>query len=91
MKGKSWLVGLGLTALLDSIALPERGRKRREMIEEKKMDKQPPPAPTARAIGHCPTIIQIVVRPGTESLPRTIAPLDHPRKEKGGKKTCKRY
>ena len=40
------------------------------------MSKQPPPAPTASAIG--PTIIQIVGRPGTGSLPRTIAPSDHP-------------
>ena len=38
------------------------------------MSKQPPPAPTASAIGPCPTIIQI----GTGSLPRTITPPDHP-------------
>ena len=42
------------------------------------MSKQPPPAPTASAVGPCPTIIQIVGRPGTGSLPRTIAPPDHP-------------
>ena len=42
-----------------------------------KMSKQLPPAPTASAIGPCPTIIQIVGRPGTGSLPRTIAPPDH--------------
>ena len=42
------------------------------------MSKQPPPAPTASAIGPCPTIIQIVGRPGTGSLPSTIAPPDHP-------------
>ena len=42
------------------------------------MSKQPPPAPTASAIGPCPTIIKIVGRPGTGSLPRTIAPPDHP-------------
>ena len=42
------------------------------------MSTQPPPAPTASAIGPCPTIIQIVGRPGTGSLPRTIAPPDHP-------------
>ena len=35
------------------------------------MSKQQPPAPT---------IIQIVVRAGTGSLPRTIAAPDHPRK-----------
>ena len=38
------------------------------------MSKQPPPAPTASAIGPCPTIIQIVGRPVTGSLPRTIEP-----------------
>ena len=42
------------------------------------MSKQPPPAPTASAIGPCPTVIQIVGCPGTGSLPRTIAPPDHP-------------
>ena len=30
-----------------------------------KMSKQPPPAPTANAVGPCPTVIQIVGRPGT--------------------------
>ena len=43
-----------------------------------KMSKQPPPALTASAVGPCPTIIQIVGRPGTGSLPTTIAPPDHP-------------
>ena len=43
-----------------------------------KMSKPPPPAPTASAIGHCPTVIKIVGRPGTGSLPRTIASPDHP-------------
>ena len=33
------------------------------------MSKQPPPAPTASAIGPCPTVIKIVGRPGTGSLP----------------------
>ena len=33
---------------------------------------------TASTIGPCPTIIDIVGRPGTGSLPRTIAPPDHP-------------
>ena len=42
------------------------------------MSKQPPPAPTASAVGPCPTEIQIVGRPGTGSLPSTIAPPDHP-------------
>ena len=43
-----------------------------------KMSKPPPPAPTANAIGPCPTEIKIVGRPGTGSLPSTIAPPDHP-------------
>ena len=38
------------------------------------MSKQPPHAPTASAAGPCPTAIQIVGRPGTGSLPSTIAP-----------------
>ena len=38
-----------------------------------KMSKQPPPAPTASAVRPCPTVIQIVGRPGPGSLPRTIA------------------
>ena len=44
-----------------------------------KMSKPPPPAPTASAIGPCPTVIKIVGRPGTGSLPSTIASPDHPR------------
>ena len=48
-----------------------------------KMSKQPPPAPTASAVGPCPTVIQIVGRPGTGSLPSTIAPPDHPRAGRG--------
>ena len=51
------------------------------------MSKQPPPAPTASAIGLCPTIIQNVGRPGTGSLPRTIAPPDHPQEYQGKSKT----
>ena len=51
------------------------------------MSIQPPPAPTASAIGPCPTIIQIVGRPGTGSLPRTIAPPDHPVTEMKSQKT----
>ena len=43
-----------------------------------KMSIQPPPAPTESAVGPCPTVIQIVGRPGTGSLPSTIAPPDHP-------------
>ena len=47
-----------------------------------KMSKQPPPAPTASAVGPCPTVIQIVGRPDTGSLPSTIAPPDHPNQTK---------
>ena len=43
-----------------------------------KMSKPPPPAPTASAIGPCPTVIKIVGLPGAGSLPSTIAPPDHP-------------
>ena len=39
--------------------LPERGRKKGEMIDERKMTKQPLPAPTASAVGPCPSLIQI--------------------------------
>ena len=46
-----------------------------------KMSKQPPPAHTASAVAPCPTVIQIVGRPGTGSLPSTIAPPDHPLKD----------
>ena len=47
--------------------------------ESKKMSEQPPPAPTANAVGPCPTVIKIVGRPGTGSLPSTFAPPDQPR------------
>ena len=40
------------------------------------MSKQPPP--TASAVGPSPTVIQIVGRPSTGSLPSTIAPPNHP-------------
>ena len=56
----------------------KRGRKRKERIDESKMSKQPPPAPTASVVVPCPIVIKIVGRPGTESLPSTIAPPYHP-------------
>ena len=37
----------------------ETGRKKREMIDEIKVSKQPPPTPTSSTVGHCFTIIQI--------------------------------
>ena len=40
-------------------AISQRVRKKREKIDERKISKQPPPAPTASAIDPCPTIIQI--------------------------------
>ena len=41
-------------------AVSERGRKKGEKIDKPlKMSKQPQPAPTASALGPCPTIIQI--------------------------------
>ena len=59
-----WLVVLGLTAILRQYfslhrAVSQRGRKKREMVDERKMSKQPPPAATARAEGPCSTLIQI--------------------------------
>ena len=41
------------------LAVSQRVRKKREKIDERKISKQPPPAPTASAIDPCPTIIQI--------------------------------
>ena len=58
-----------------------------------KMSKQPPPAPTASAVGPCPTVIHIVGRNGTGSLPGTIASPDQPPpppKKKKKKKKKKR-
>ena len=43
-----------------------------------KMSEQPPAAPTTSTKDPCPIVIQIVGRPGTGSLPSTIAPPDHP-------------
>ena len=71
-RGFAWLVA---KTVFQSISdrLPERGRKRREKIEEKENVQTTLPAPTASVVGPCPTVIQIVGRPGTGSLPRTIA------------------
>ena len=79
-----WLVGFGLNGPLRQYfslyrAVSQREGERGEKGEMRiKTSKQPPPAPTASAVGPCPTVIQIVGRPGTGSLPSTIAPLDHP-------------
>ena len=77
-----WLVVLGLTAFWDSISVciepPAREWEKEERkIDEKKNVQTAPPAPTASAVGPCPTIIQSVGRPGTGSWPRTIAPPNH--------------
>ena len=72
-----WLVGcFGLNGPLRQYfslyrAVSQRGRRKREHIEERKNVQTSPPAPTASAIDPCPTI----GRPGTESLP---APSHHP-------------
>ena len=60
-----WLVGyLGFKGpLRDSISvnigLSPREGERKEKVDERKMSKQPQPAPIASAIGPCPTFIQI--------------------------------
>ena len=71
-----WLVVLGLTAFetaFQSISsrLPKRGRQRRERI----MSKQPPSAPSASAVGPCPTVSKLKDAPALEVYP---APSHHP-------------
>ena len=62
---KGWLVGcFGFSGRLRQYfnlyrAVSQREGERGERIEEGKMSKQPPPAPTASAVGPCPTISQI--------------------------------
>ena len=95
---KLWLVGcFGFNGLLRQYfslyqAVSQREGERGEKGQMRvKMSKQPQPAPTASAVGPCPTVIQIVGRPGTGSLPSTIAPPDHSRVEAENKnKTCHR-
>ena len=48
------------------------------MIDENKNVQTTPTRTTASAAGPCLTVIQIVGRPDTGSLPSTIAPPDHP-------------
>ena len=52
------------------------------------MSKQPPPAPTASAVGPSPTVIKIVGRPGTGSIPSTFAPPDHPTDSRRAAVSC---
>ena len=67
-----WLDDLGLTALGNSISVyirpsPKEREKELRWDRREKMSKQPPPAPTARAVvGPCPTVVQIVGRPALE-------------------------
>ena len=83
----SWLVGcLGFNGPLRQYfslyrAVSQEEGERGERIDESKNVQTTPPAPTASTIGPCPTVIKIVGRPGTGSLPSTIAPPDHPRHE----------
>ena len=81
-----WLVGcFGFNGPLRQYfslyrAVSQRDGEREEKGQMRvKMSKQPPPTPTASAVGPCPTVIKIVGRPGTGSLPSTFAPPDHPR------------
>ena len=70
-----WLVGFGFNGPLRQYfslyrAVSHReGERGKKVWMRVKMSKQPPPAPTASAVGPCP---------GTGSLPSTIAPPDHP-------------
>ena len=79
MFGNNWLVGWsGFNGPLRQYfspyrAVSQREGERGERIVRVKMSKPPLPAPTASAIGPCPTVIKIVGRPGTGSLPSTIA------------------
>ena len=80
-----WLVGcFGFNGPLRQYfslyrAVSQREGEREEKGQRRvKMSKQPPPVPTASAVGPCPTEIKIIGRPGTESLPSTFAPPDHP-------------
>ena len=59
--------------------LPERGRKKRESIDERKNVQTTPPEPTASTIGPCPTVIQVSRTPRhwkfTQHLRTTLPPL----------------
>ena len=81
-----WLVGwFGFNGPLRQYfslyrAVSQREGERGERIDESKNVQNTQPAPTASAIRPCPCpiVIKIVGRPGTGSLPSTIAPPDHP-------------
>ena len=70
----SWLVGFGFNgplrqyfSLYPAVSQREGGRGKKGQTRVK-MSKQPPPAPTASAVGPCPTKIQIVGRPAPSSI-----------------------
>ena len=95
-----WLVGcFGFNGPLRQYfslyqAVSQREGEREEKGQMRaKMSKQPPPAPTASAVGPCPTVIKIVGRPGTGSLPSTFAPPDHPQGQLSvtGESMCTKY
>ena len=80
-----WLVGIGFNgplrqyfSLYRTVSQREGERGKKERIDESK-NVQTTPTRTycKRSVGPCPTVIQIVGRPGTGSLPSTIAPPDH--------------
>ena len=80
-----WLVGcFGFNDPLRQYFSLYRAVSQREGEREEKgkmrvkVSKQSPPTPTASAVGPCPTVIKIVGRPGTGSLPSTFAPPNHP-------------
>ena len=60
-----WLVGFGLNgpsrqyfSLYRAVSQTE-GERKKEMTDERKMSKQPSPAPTASAVGPCPTALEV--------------------------------
>ena len=79
-----WLVGcFGFNGPLRQYfslyqAVFQREGERGERTDERKISKPPSPAPIVSAIGPCPSVIKMVERPGTGSLPSTIALPDHP-------------
>ena len=85
---QSIVVGcLGLNGLLRHYFSPYRAvYQRGERIDESKNVQTTPPAPTASAVGPCPTEIQTVGRPGTRS--RTTRP---PQNEYGYRELIVRY
>ena len=63
-------------SLYRAVSQREGEREERKDRGEKKCPNNPPPTPAASAIGPCPTITQIVGRPGTGSFPREDMDID---------------